>query len=124
VTGLSFIDTVLVSKKIDQITRESEAKLKTQGDVPPDEKAVSKAQLRRDPLNNLIQVNPKEPGTQQVRYVVRQQLVYSWLFQTEYNKHPEHPSTASKIVYWSRWIIGLRLDIYLQSFSRCYLFDG
>jgi hypothetical protein len=54
VTGLSFTDAILVSKKIYQITRESEAKLKTQGDTPPDDKAVSKAQLRRDSSNNLI----------------------------------------------------------------------
>ena len=74
VTGLSFTDAILVSKKIYQITRESEAKLKTQGDTPPDDKAVSKAQLRRDSSNNLIQVNPKEPVTQQVRYVARKQL--------------------------------------------------
>jgi hypothetical protein len=118
VTGLSFTDTILVSKKVYQITRESEAKLKTQGDAPPDDKAVSKAQLRRDLSNNLIQVNPKEPVRQQERDVVRQQLVYGWLFQTEYNKHPEHPSTASKIVYWSRGIIGLRLDIYLVATKK------
>ena len=42
-TGLSFTDTVLVSKKIYQITRESEAKLKTEGDTPPDDKVVSKS---------------------------------------------------------------------------------
>jgi hypothetical protein len=57
VTGLSFTDTILVSKKVYQITRESEAKLKTQGDAPPDDKAVSKAQLRRDSSNNLIQLD-------------------------------------------------------------------
>jgi hypothetical protein len=92
VTGLSFTDTILVSKKVYQITRESEAKLKTQGDAPPDDKAVSKAQLRRDSSNNLIQVNPKEPVTQQARLVISKKC----------NKHPGRPSTASKIVYWSR----------------------
>jgi hypothetical protein len=74
VAGLSFTDAILVSKKIYQITRESEAKLKTQGDTPLDDKAVSKAQLRKDSSNNLIQGNPKEPVTQQARLVISKKV--------------------------------------------------